>query len=465
MMNSSGSHLIVAPCPFGRVDCAERAKSASGAAGRHLRRYCPDMSNAHTDPTDETLADQSPHSGPDDRQFSSKDDDLVAAIPHLGPVLEALHRLGFPHARVEDENKRLGLALVKFGDGALSAEVMQQVASRHSARGLPLRPTDRPGPILDAIRDLFGKRGQWHPIIGRNRTVGSVNGVNGHPIISCRPPQITRNVLADADFPEKSPDERRRRIGIIDTPLRHHEWLVGAAIAPMPRPFRPDEDEPGGPTFRASHSTALVGSILSRSPSAQVFVEPGLDDDGVATSWDIAKSIVGFSDSGGDLLNLSLACYTDDGEPPLALAEAIAQTDRRMLIIAAAGNFGDPQANQDPTNNLDLTKAPAWPAAIPGVVAVGSVDSKGRRSVFSPDAPWVDVETLGEDVVSLMVDHVFPGISGPKAFASWSGTSFSTARLTGWIAQRSFQQGIPVREVWEELADGIAKAENKVVRT
>ena len=73
---------------------------------------------------------------------------------------------------------------------------------------------------------------------------------------------------------------------------------------------------------------------------------------------------------------------------------------------------------------------------------MGAVDADGQRPPWSPDAsrlPWVDVVATGVGVESTYLPAV-QGAEGPEDFgetATWSGTSFAAAKVTGVLAART----------------------------
>ena len=171
--------------------------------------------------------------------------------------------------------------------------------------------------------------------------------------------------------------------------------------------------------------------------------------DGSGDSWTLGREIVRMGNSGIDILNLSLVCYTDDGEPPMALAAAVDRLDPDVVVVAAAGNHGAEKSDRE-------SKLPSWPAALDDVVAVGSayLAADGpRRCDFTPDAPWIDVVTDGKDLIS-----TFPDKAGLEAtptvfdgWAQWSGTSFSAALVSGALAA-SVQPGrVSARQALDDL--------------
>lgn len=108
------------------------------------------------------------------------------------------------------------------------------------------------------------------------------------------------------------------------------------------------------------------------------------------------------------IINMSLA-----GPPDDLLARYIAlAVDQSRLIIAGAGNGGA------------LAK-PAFPAALPGVLAVTAVNNRNRLYEQANVGEYIDVAAPGVDIVTLAADGSFP-IS--------SGTSWAAAHVSGVAA-------------------------------
>jgi subtilisin family serine protease len=172
-----------------------------------------------------------------------------------------------------------------------------------------------------------------------------------------------------------------------------------------------------------------------------------LGPDGTADSWTVAEEIVRFGQSGLDILNLSFVCYTEDGQPPLVLSTALDRLPPDLVVVAAAGNHGDipdPEAKDESTPTAkDQAKKAGWPAALDDVIAVGAVvdatAEKPKLAEFSPDAPWVDVLAPGVDLKSTFLpcaskDKDAKPDDFPNGWATWSGTSFAAALVSGAIA-------------------------------
>jgi hypothetical protein len=242
------------------------------------------------------------------------------------------------------------------------------------------------------------------------------------------------------------------RVAIIDTALRPHEFLEGKAVTPAaPEAFVPGEKY----SYRAGHGTFVTGLVLGQAPDAAVTVIGTLDKEGRASSWDVANAILDSAAGadGAQIINLSLACYTSDGIEPLVFSRAISELPKDTLVVAAAGNMGNrhpPAERKLP----DLSKAPAWPAALPNVLAIGAATGPNnrQRAPFSPNVPWINVLAPGVDVVSILPEGGKPLVP-PSEFAKWSGTSFSAAEFTGAVAERAAAQNLSPLDAYFTLRD------------
>ncbi len=173
---------------------------------------------------------------------------------------------------------------------------------------------------------------------------------------------------------------------------------------------------------------------------------------------------------GARILNCSWACYTKDGRPPFVLERALAVLTPKLLVVAAAGNHGQfwsKKKGEDgekedkkyrEKNMLPARDAPAYPAALPNVVAVGASGPDGPAT-FNPIAwgtgaggkeriaalaPWINVLAPGvavrgpyfgdEREEEVRVPDKAPSAVREQKYrtkefngeAEWSGTSFAT---------------------------------------
>ena len=215
------------------------------------------------------------------------------------------------------------------------------------------------------------------------------------------------------------------------------------------------------------HGTFVTGLVHAEAPEAQIQIKAVLTTNGFATAWEAAKGMVELESKEVHVINMSIGCVTGDSQAPFALLRAVDRLSQDVVLVAAAGNL-DPIA-QGPS-------APVWPAALPGVLAVGSITEQGVPSAFSPQEPWVDVTAVGEDVRSTFTTGdvacgLDRGGSRSRHFwgtAIWSGTSFAAATVTGRLAHRAGQTGgdEDPRRTIRDLADKLrtGRLPDKVVR-
>ena len=420
-----------------------------------------------------TEAVEKPLENAPDEHFDSEPRELLVATPHAELVLASLRELNLP-APTREDSRLLGLTRLTFQEELSTKGLIEERATAYLPRlriGTP-RDNDPIGTLLSAVKEtIMHDWGGWIPTMGRNRILGHVTGTDGGPIISGGDPELvadsdglSRGKFAELDlFVEQGavgalPGDGVR-VGIVDTTLHPHSWLQGSRVQPQPAPL-----ESGSAwNIRASHAVAMVGIVLQKAPGAEIDVIGVLGEEGWTTSWDAANAIASFGSTDIDILNLSFACYTDNGDPPLALSTAIDRLHPRTVVVAAAGNF---RGHSHPTTAIDLSKAPAWPAALDDVVAVGAIETSTaagpwRTADFSPETPWVDVVALGNEVLSLLAGApggVHQGFTGATSvlpdrprFAKWNGTSPATALVTGAIAARMTQDQVSAKVALNRL--------------
>ncbi len=133
-----------------------------------------------------------------------------------------------------------------------------------------------------------------------------------------------------------------------------------------------------------------------------------LDSKGSGTDSNVALGIKWAADRGAKVINLSLGGV--GWSSVLADAATYAQA-RDCVIVAATGNQG--------SNSV------FYPAALPGVIGVGSTAADDTLSSFSNRGPGVDITAPGEDIWS-----TYPS----PAYQRMNGTSMATPHVTGAAA-------------------------------
>ena len=229
-----------------------------------------------------------------------------------------------------------------------------------------------------------------------------------------------REVLSLIRAPQAWPLSRGRgvKIAVLDTAIdATHPALRGRLVAT--RTFI-DRDRGGvgncagadgcggASETRAGHGTHVAGIVALVAPGAEIMPVMVLDGMGTGTPGALAEGILCAVQQGVQVINLSLGMAGADPGVVAALGYA---GQRGVVVVASAGNDG-------------LLDAPQWPAAQPGVIAVGATDTRDRKAPFSNYGRGVAICAPG-----LAIHAPFPG-----GYASWSGTSMSAAFVSGAVA-------------------------------
>jgi hypothetical protein len=209
------------------------------------------------------------------------------------------------------------------------------------------------------------------------------------------------------------------KIGIIDTGinLSHPDLRVAGGVSFVPGNPSYDDD--------AGHGTQVSGIIAALdndfgavgvAPDAELYSIKTLDNAGKGNISDVIAGINWAIDHDLDIINLSFTSPTGT-----SLLESTLQTayNKGILIIAASGNALDPR-----TNITDVL----YPARYNTVLAVGSVDEKLNRSVFSYYGANLDFTAPGENILSTSIG------GANEQYAYTYGTSMAAPFVTGVAA-------------------------------
>jgi hypothetical protein len=145
--------------------------------------------------------------------------------------------------------------------------------------------------------------------------------------------------------------------------------------------------------------------------------------------WDASPSGIGIS-AGDVIRGLDAAIHVGRGVVNLSLGSElrnplidrmIAITQRAgTLVVAAAGNS---RQNGNP---------PEYPASLPHVLSVGSVDPAGQASFFSSGSPHIDLSAPGERIWVAVPTT----LHAPDNYDQFDGTSFASpmvAAAADWV--------------------------------
>ncbi|MBI4252896.1 S8 family serine peptidase [Candidatus Uhrbacteria bacterium] len=316
--------------------------------------------------------------------------------------------------------KRIILAVIFF---VISGSLAPLSFSRAVAAGIT--PND---PLVGRQRYLeqIGAQGAWSVTIGSPSVVVAVldSGLDmNHPDIQ---DALWTNI---AEIPGDGIDNDGN--GYVDD-IRGWDFINDI---PDPNP------KFGGDFLYAGihHGTLIAGIIAARgnnglgiagiSWKSRIMPLRVLTNQGEGNVFDVARAIDYAIQKKATIINLSFLGTDESGYLRGAIHRAI---DAGIVVIAAAGN------NEAGKRGFNLDASPVFPAcfnnSLDGVIAVGSIDALGQKVPFSNFGTCIDVVAPGQDLYATQAvnyerfgfDHFYGG--------GWSGTSLSTAMVTGVVA-------------------------------
>ncbi|MER7729260.1 type VII secretion-associated serine protease mycosin [Streptomyces erythrochromogenes] len=214
------------------------------------------------------------------------------------------------------------------------------------------------------------------------------------------------------------------RVAVIDTGVdRANPQLSGALDVGAGKDLV-DPKGGDGTTDTVGHGTKVAGLIAARpqagtgfvglAPDATVIPIRQNDGQGKGNALTLSQAIDHAVAKGAQVINISQNTdvqLSADSELGKSVQKAVAAG---IVVVASAGNDG-----------MSGQKRKTYPAAFPGVLAVGASDRNNERAAFSQPGDFIGVAAPGVDMVSTV-----PGFGQ----CIDNGTSFSAPYVAGVAA-------------------------------
>jgi subtilisin family serine protease len=199
-------------------------------------------------------------------------------------------------------------------------------------------------------------------------------------------------------------------VAVIDTGIDLNNPLFAGRITTNGFDFVDNDvvpnEEPDGPGY--GHGTFISGLIRLVAPNAMIMPLRAFGQDGSATSFNIARAIRYAKAHGAKVINMSFGLQGTDA----SIRDAMNDVSQIVYMVASAGN-----------DNQDSLHFPA--SGTSRTLAVAGTAAGDKKATFSNYSYGVRASAPSVNLYS-----AYPN----NRWAYWSGTSFSTALVTGEAA-------------------------------
>ncbi|MCZ7355388.1 MAG: S8 family peptidase [Candidatus Methanoperedens sp.] len=247
----------------------------------------------------------------------------------------------------------------------------------------------------------------------------------------------------------KGKGDSRLIVAVIDTGVDYTHEDLAAVNKTLGYDFVNNDNDPMDDMGHGTHVAGIIAATMNNkkgvvgvAPNVTVMPVKVCNAYGSCYTSDIADGIRWAVDHGAKILSISLGGPSPDQQTSDATKYAV--LTKGALVIAAAGNSGLEQ--------------PSYPGAYPWVLAVGALDSTGKRASYSQYGNFLDLMAPGSNIISTVPKGACE-LCDPSGYEYLSGTSMATPHASGvaalyWSYNLSFtnkQVGIMLLKFADDL--------------
>lgn len=180
-------------------------------------------------------------------------------------------------------------------------------------------------------------------------------------------------------------------------------------------------------------ASIAAGDEYGVSPAAEIVSVKALNCEGSGTAADViaaVEMVAQIADPEKSVVNMSLG-----GPAKASVDSAVAELAETMPVVVAAGN--------ESTDACERT-----PARVPAAITVAGYDNTNLRSLFSNYGSCVDIWAPGTAI---------DGIDKNGDRVQWSGTSMTTAIVSGAVAFIASRDGITTKQAADKMIQTAAR--------
>jgi subtilisin family serine protease len=211
-------------------------------------------------------------------------------------------------------------------------------------------------------------------------------------------------------------------IGVVDTGVQANHPDLDGVVLPGTDIVDVGGDGRTDPNGHGTHVAGIVAAVADNglggaglARGARILPVRVMAADGTGWDSDAAKGVVWAADHGARVVNLSFGGPDRSQVMDAAVGYALG---KGVSVVVASGNEGD------------VGNPVEWPAAAPGVIAVGAVDQGGAHPVWSSGGSHLALVAPGVQITSTV-----PVSAGePSGYATWDGTSMAAPFVSAAVA-------------------------------